>query len=47
MLFVYMARLHLLDLVSERAIHPAAGPGRVAAAGAAMIPLRASGEAAG
>jgi hypothetical protein len=43
-----MARLHLFDPVTERAIHPAAGPGRrVAAAGAAMIPLRASGEAAG
>jgi hypothetical protein len=46
-LFVDMARLHLFDPVSERAIHPLRAPGRVAGDNAAMIPLRVSGEAAG
>jgi multiple sugar transport system ATP-binding protein len=46
-LFVDAARLHFFDPVTMQAIHPATGPGRVAGVGAAMIPLRASGEAAG
>jgi len=41
-----MARLHLFDPVTERAIRPASSAGRVDGDGAAMIPLRASGEAA-
>ena len=37
-------RLHLFDPLSERAIRPAPSAERVAGGGAAMIPLRASGE---
>ena len=43
-LFVDATRLHLFDPLSERAIRPAPSAGRVAGGGAAMIPLRASGE---
>jgi multiple sugar transport system ATP-binding protein len=46
-LFVDGGRLHLFDPVTERAIRPAASPGRIDGDGAAMIPLRATGEAAG
>jgi hypothetical protein len=43
-LFVDAARLHLFDPVSERAIRPAQSARRVAGDGAAMIPLRVSGD---
>jgi hypothetical protein len=46
-LFVDSARLHLFDPVTERAIRSAPSPGRVAGDGAAMIPLRVSGDDAG